>query len=169
MPLVTMTNISLYQAADELAPLLDQIDDDGCISDGLAEALKVFEGKGLGVTAYILNCEAQAAMIIEASKKMAERAKPLQSRAERLKSYLLDNMKRTGITEIKCPEFIAKLDIGRDESVDVFDIKQVPDLYMREPKPVEPMPDKTLIKKAIKDGYEVPGARIVAKDRLTIK
>lgn len=168
MPLVTM-NIPLYQAAHELEPLLDQIDDDGCISDDLAEALKVFEGKGLGVTAYILNCEAQAAMIIEASKKMAERAKPIQNRAERLKAYLLDNMKRTGITEIKCSEFIAKLDIGRDESVEIFDINQVPGFFIREPKPVELSADKALIKKAIKDGKEVPGARIVAKDRLTIK
>ncbi len=162
-------NISLYQAADDLAPLLDQIDDDGCISEELSTALRVFEGKGLGVTAYILNCEAQAQMIIDASKKMAERAKPMQNRATRLREYLADNMRRTGISEIKCAEFIAKLDLARDESVEVFDIKQVPDLYMREPKPVEPMPDKALIKKAIKDGYEVPGVLLIKKDRLTIK
>ena len=162
-------NISLYQAADELAPLLDQIDEDGCISADLGEALKVFEGKGLGVTAYILNCEAQAAMIIEASKKMAERAKPIQNRAERLKLYLLDNMKRTGITEIKCAEFIAKLDIGRDESVEIFESALVPAAYMNEPKVMEAQPNKIAIKKAIKEGKEVQGARIVAKDRLTIK
>ena len=162
-------NISLYQAADELEPLLDQIDEDGCISADLGEALKVFEGKGLGVTAYILNCEAQAAMIIEASKKMAERAKPIQTRADRLKLYLLDNMKRTGITEIKCAEFIAKLDIGRDESVEIFESALVPAMYMNEPKVMEAQPNKIAIKKAIKEGKEVQGARIVAKDRLTIK
>ena len=162
-------NISLYQASYELEPLLDQIDEDGCISSELEEALKVFEGKGLGVTAYILNCEAQAEMIIEASKKMAERAKPIQNRTERLKSYLLDNMKRTGITEIKCAEFIAKLDIGRDEIVEIFEVALVPAAYMNEPKVMEAQPNKIAIKKAIKDGKEVQGARIVCKDRLTIK
>lgn len=162
-------NISLYQAADQLGPLLDLIDEDGCIPEATAAALAQFEGKGLSVTAYILNCEAQAQMIIDAAKKMQERAKPLQNRANRLRSYLADNMKRTGITEIKCPEFFAKLEIERDASVDIFDVKQIPPDYLREPKPVEPAPDKTLIKKAIGDGFEVPGARIVKNDRLTIK
>jgi hypothetical protein len=40
---------------------------------------------------------------------------------------------------------------------------------MKPPKPAEPTPDKIAIKKAIKEGKEVQGARIVAKDRLTIK
>ena len=162
-------NISLYQAADELAPLLDQIDEDGCISEELAQALSVFEGKGLGVTAYILNCEAQSAMIIDASKRMAERAKPLQNRADRLRSYLLDNMRRTGINSITAPEFQVKLEIGRDESVEIFESALIPAIYMNEPKVMEAQPNKIAIKKAIKDGKEVSGAHIVAKDRLTIK
>jgi len=38
---------------------------------------------------------------------------------------------------------------------------------MRETVKVEP--DKTLIKKAIKDGFDVPGAKLVQKDRLVLK
>ena len=162
-------NISLYTAADDLAPLLDQIDDDGVISDNLAKALAVFEGKGVSVGAYILNCEAQAQMILDASKKMADRAKPLLNRSVRLKQYLQDNMKLTGINKIESLEFSIKLEIDRDESVDVFDINQIPSFFIREPKPVELSAEKALIKKSIKDGIEVPGARIIYKDRLTIK
>ncbi len=163
-----MTNsISLYSAADALAPLFDLIDEDGCIPPELEEALKVFEGKGLAVTAYILNCEAQADMISDAAKRMAERAKPIKARAERMRDYLKDQMKRTGITEISCPEFSAKLYLGRDASVQIFDEKQIPSDYMKQPRP--PEPDKTLIGKAIKDGFEVAGAHIVKNDRLTIK
>jgi Siphovirus Gp157 len=162
-------NISLFQAADELAPLLDQIDEDGCISSELEEALKVFDGKALGVTAYILNCEANAQMIEDAANKMKERAKPLKNRAERLKQYLADNMKRTGMTSIVSPEFSVKLEIDRDESVDIFEPALLSSEYKKTPKPPEPSPDKIAIKKAIKEGKEVAGARIVTKDRLTIK
>lgn len=162
-------NISLYQAADELAPLLDQIDDDGVISEELNQALAVFEGKGVSVAAYVLNCEAQAQMITDAADRMKERAKPLINRATRLRQYLADNMKRTGMTSITSPEFHVKLEIDRDESVEVFEPSLVPAEFIKPPKPVEPAPDKIAIKKAIKAGQEVQGARIVAKDRLTIK
>jgi len=162
-------NISLYTAADQLAPLLDQIDDDGCISEELNQALAVFEGKGVSVAAYVLNCEAQAQMITDAADRMKERAKPLINRATRLRQYLADNMKRTGITSITSPEFHVKLDIDRDESVEVFESKLLAPEFMKPPKPAEPTPDKIAIKKAIKEGKEVQGARIVAKDRLTIK
>lgn len=162
-------NISLYKAADELAPLLDQIDDDGVISEELNQALSVFEGKGVAVAAYILNCEAQAQMISDAADRMKERAKPLINRATRLREYLAFNMKRTGIKSIESPEFCAKLEIDRDESVEIFEPALLPAEYKKTPKPPEPAPDKIAIKKAIKEGKDVQGARIIAKDRLTIK
>lgn len=164
-------NISLYGAADQLAPLLDQIDDDGVMSDELGAALAQFEGKGISVTAYILNCEAYAKAIKDASKAMAARATPLENRANRLRQYLADSMKRTGVNEIKSPEFTANLYLERDSSVEIFDEKQLPQDYLRypEPKPPVAVPDKKLIAMAINDGFEVPGARIVKNDRLTIK
>jgi len=166
-----MQTISLYKAADELAPLLDLIDEDGVIPPELETALAQFEGKGLSVTAYILNCEKSAQMIHEAAMAMDKRATPLENRATRLRQYLADSMKRTGITEIASPEFTAKLHIERDAKVDVFDEKQLPAAYMRtpEPKPLVAAPDKKLIAADIKAGKEIPGARIVKSDRLEIK
>lgn len=165
-----MTALSLYRAADELAPLLDQIDDDGCISPELEAALSQFEGKGLSVTAYILNCEKTAQMIHDAAEAMDKRAAPLENRAKRLRQYLADQMKRTGVTEISCSEFAAKLYPERDAKVEVFDEKQIPAEYMRTPEPKPPVaaPDKKAIADAIKKGVEVPGAKIVKSDRLVI-
>lgn len=165
-----MTALSLYKAADELAPLLDQIDDDGCISPELEAALSQFEGKGLSVAAYILNCEKHAQMIHDAAEAMDKRAAPLENRAKRLRQYLADSMKRTGVTEITCPEFSAKLYPERDAKVDVFDEKQIPAAYMRlpEPKPPVAAPDKKAIADAIKSGKDIPGARIVKSDRIVI-
>jgi hypothetical protein len=39
---------------------------------------------------------------------------------------------------------------------------------MKQPPPPPPTPDKTLISKALKDGYEVPGCRLVRGQRLDI-
>ncbi len=166
-----MSTLTLFEAANELAPLLDQIDEDGVISPELEAALSKFENKGQAVVAYILNMEANAEMILSASKAMAARAGPLQKRADSLRAYLMVNMKITGMTHIKALDgsFEAKLQLERDASVDVFDIDQVPrDYFIDPPKPALVV-SKTLIRKAMEDGFEVPGARIVKKDRLTIK
>ena len=166
-----MTTLSLYSAADQLAPLLDQIDHEtGEMSEELANALCVFEGKGAAVTAYILNMDRNAEMIRYAAKQMAERAEPLEKRASRLREYLAEQMKRTGITEIVASDqsFSATLYIERDASIDVFDAKQLPEAFMQPPKVVAAAPDKRAIAAAIKRGEDVPGARIVKRDRLTL-
>ena len=162
-------NITLYEAAKELESVLDLIDDDGVIPDKTAAALAQFEGKGVSVAAYILNCEAQAQLIQEAAKKMQDRAKASKNRAESLKQYLKMNMQKTGITEISCPEFKVKLEIARDKSVEIYDANQLKKDYLRYKPAPPPEPDKVLIKKAIEDGFEVAGARIVKNDRLTFK
>jgi hypothetical protein len=169
-----MSNLSLYKIADTISDLLDNgIDEDGVMSEELGAALGQFEDKGQAVTAYILNCDANAAMIRVASCAMAKRAEPLEKRAMRLRQYLAENMKRTGITQISASDgsFEAKLLLERDVSVDVFDSDQLPADYWRTPEPKPPVaaPDKKLIAAAIKDGFTVPGARIVKADRLVLK
>lgn len=163
--------ISLYQAAEELEPLLDLIDEDGCIPPETEAALAQFETKGLSVAAYILNCEAHAKMIREAALAMDKRADPLEKRAERLKQYLRDNMKRTGILDISCPEFSAKLLVERDTLVVIENEAQIPIGYMRTPEPTPPVakPDKKLIGDELKRGGDVPGARLNKSDRLVLK
>lgn len=85
--------------------------------------------------------------------------------------YLAFNMKRTGTTEIAANDgtFKVKLLIDRDAAVEIYDDKQIPAQFMTTPKPPEPKPSKTEIAKAIKAGIEVPGARIIKRDRLEIK
>lgn len=167
-----MTALTLYSAAEELTPLLDQIDPEtGEMSEELGAALAKFEGKSKAVVAYILNQDATADAIDEAIKKLEARAVSLRKRADHLRAYLRDNMKRCGISQISADDgtFTAKLYVERDASVEVFDAKQLPPAYLRQPKVPEPAPDKTGIKKALESGLDVPGARIVKKDRLEIK
>jgi len=166
--------MNLYEISNEYlatAQQLAELDlDEQTITDTLEAAQWPVEEKGRALSAVILNMRAEADMVNDAIKKLSHRAKAIESRAQALHDYLLINMKRTGITEIKALDgtFKAKLYRERDASVVIDSENLIPADYMRE-IPARCEPDKILIKKAISDGYEVPGAHIVKKDRLEIK
>jgi hypothetical protein len=164
-------NITLYEAAEHLREVLDQIDPEtGELPPEFEQARAIVATKSQAVAAYLIQSEKQACMVEEYAKELMDRVKAQRKRSDWLRGYLASHMAACGITEIKDERgiFKAHLQVGRDEAVEVFDQQQVPMDYMREiPAKVEP--DKTLIKKAIKDGFEVPGAKLVRRDRLTIK
>lgn len=123
----------------------------------------------IGTAAFVLNSKAQVDMVKAHIKAMQAKAKALEANADRAKESLKRVMQLTGVSSIKSDDgtFKAVLYPDRDESVDVFDSLQLPKDYMRE-IPAKYEPDKTLIKQAIKDGFEVPGAKLDKKDRLVI-
>jgi len=163
--------MNLYQLTTEFRSMLDSAFD-----PETGEALPAFEElrgqlaqKATNVAAYILTCEADAAQ----AKQAIDRIKTLQSayerRAEHLRQYLAENMKASGITEIKADDrsFVVKLFPDRDESVELEEGAVFPPSLCTDPKP--PAPSKTKIKAAILAGEPVAGARIVRRDRLQIK
>lgn len=163
--------ITLSQAVGNLEEALDSIDPEtGEIGEGFQAAHELVASKSEAVAAYLLNSEHYAEMLETRAAELAKQAKSIKKRADWLKGYLLDNMARAGITEIAASDgsFKVKRYPERDESVEVFDAKQVPMDYMRE-VPAKHEPDKTLIKRAAKDGFDIPGARLVKRDRLTIQ
>lgn len=163
--------ITLYQAADSVRDLLDQIDPEtGELPEGFEQARALVATKAQACAAFVLDNEAQADMVEQHAKSLLERVKTARKRSQWLRQYLSSHMAACGVMSIKSDDgtFSAKLEIGRDESVDVFDAAQVPADYMRE-IPAKYEPDKLLIKKAIKDGFNVPGAKMTVKDRLTLR
>ena len=118
----------------------------------------------------MLESDKQADMLEAYAKELMDRVKAQRKRCDWLKGYLQSHMAACGITEIKDERgiFKATLAVGRDEAIEVFDAAQVPQDYLRE-IPAKYEPDKALIKKAIKDGFEVPGAKLIKRDRLTVK
>lgn len=164
-------NITLYQAAAEVRELLDQIDPEtGEVPEGFTQARALVATKAQSVAAWVLDNDAQADMVEQHAKALMDRVKSARRRSQWMREYLHSHMTACGITEIKSDDgtFKASLAIGRDESVEVFDADQVPMEYMKE-IPATQTPDKKLIAKAIKDGFDVPGAKLVKKDRLSLK
>jgi hypothetical protein len=123
----------------------------------------------VGTIAFILSENVKKEMIDARIKQLQAASKVIGNNAERAKESLKYVMQVSGTTKLESSDktFKAVLYLGRDESVEVFDEKQIPSDYMRE-VPAKYEADKTLIKKAIKDGFEVAGAKLVAKDRLTL-
>lgn len=164
-------NIQLYNAAATVRELLEQVDPEtGELPEGFERARAIVATKAQAVAAFVLETEAQAAMVEQHAKALLDRVKAARKRAYWLRKYLRTHMAACGIREIASDDgtFKASLAVGRDESVEVFDQAQLPQDYLRE-IPAKYEPDKTLIKKAIKDGFDVPGAKLVAKDRLMLK
>lgn len=163
--------IKLYEAAEAVRSMLEQIDpESGELPEGFEQARAIVATKSQACAAFILQNDAEADMVEAHAKALLDRVKTARKRSAWLRQYLASHMSSAGILSIKSDDgtFSAKLETGRDESVDVFDAAQLPQDYMRE-IPAKHEPDKALIKKALKDGFDVPGARIVAKDRLTIR
>ena len=157
---------SEYRAASERLHNLDLPDD--VIADTLEGMQGAIEVKAKNVAYVIRNCEALAAQIKEAEEKMALRRKALESRADRIRNYLLYNMQACSISKVELPEF--RLAIKENPAAVVIDAEsQIPDEFLTRPEPPPPKPNKKEIAAAIKAGIEVPGAHMETTQRLEIK
>lgn len=162
---------SLYLIAAEYqqaaARLQDTDLDEQTILDTLDGMAGAVELKARNVAFVIRSTEALAASMKQAESDIAARRKHVEARAEHIKDYLLAHMIACGITKIECPEF--QLSVRDNPTSVVIDAEsQIPDDYWRE-IPATRYVDKTLVKQAIADGYEVPGVHTERAKRLTIK
>ena len=163
---------ALYVIAAEYRQAVERLADLGLDDQTVADTLEAMAGdlevKAVNVAKFARGLEATAAAIKQAEADMAERRRGIEKRAESLRDYILRAMEGTGVLKIECPEFALSVK-KKPPSVDVFDAAQIPDVYMRQPEPPPPAPDKILIKRALGDGLDVPGARLVQGTRLDIK
>jgi hypothetical protein len=167
-----MSNVSLYNLAAEYRAAADKLADleldPQTVSDTLEGMAGELEAKGVAVVMAARSMEALAASIKQAEQEMADRRKRLEKRAEWLREYVRGAMEHTGLKRIECPHFVISLR-ANPEAVDVFDAAQVPAAFMKTPEPPPAAPDKTAIKQALKDGVDVPGARLVRGQRLEVR
>lgn len=162
--------LTLYKAAEELREVLDHMDpESGELPPEYEKASALVEQKAQNVAAYILERKAMVEMRRAHIKQQQAALKSEERQIEWYEGYLAAHMKATGKTSIKSDDgtFSAKLEVGRDESVDVFDAAQLTPAFLRVITTTEP--DKQTIKAVLDAGGDVPGARIVARDRLTLR
>lgn len=171
-------NITLYKAAIDVQHKINLcVDDDGVLDMDKLHAIEAtFINKGVAVTAVIKTLEVSMAGLIAQKRAIDEQYQLAIERAEKqhdnLCKYLQDAMKSTNVLSINSDDGLlhANLYIDRDESVEIDEGATFPDSLLNPQKPAPARtPSKALIKAAIEAGEPINGARIVRKDRLTIK
>jgi hypothetical protein len=165
-------NQSLYVIANEYQAMVERLMnsdlDEQTIADTIEGASGELELKVTNVAMFIRNLEASAEQIKLAEKAMADRRKALENKADSVKRYLFDNMKRTGITKIDSPYFALTIK-KNPPSVIIDDVALIPNEYKVFLPPPPPTPDKAAIKAALQEGKTVEGAHIEQGERLEIK
>lgn len=131
----------------------------------LDEVEGAFVEKAERVCMVMKNVEAEAEAFKAEEARLAGRRKALENKADRLKSYLAGTMKAMGLPEQKTPLFSLKFQ-KNPPAVEVLDPAAIPADYWRQPEPVL---DRALVKKALAEGYEIPGARLVQGESLRIR
>ncbi len=168
-----MNALTLYELAADYREAAEKLADLDLPPEVVADTLEGLAGelevKAQNVVMFARNLEGLAAQIKEAEVAMAARRKALDNRAASLREYCLRNMQAAGVTKIEGP--MLRISVRNNPaSVEIFDERAIPSDYLREPDPPLPTPDKAMIAKALKDGYEVPGCRLVTdKQRLEVK
>jgi hypothetical protein len=168
-----MPGIALYKIADDYKTALAFLDDVETEPDAealtqlLSEVTDRFEDKAANVVAYMRNVEAEAEAFKAEAARLAARQKALEKRAENLREYLSVEMRRCNLTE--CTAGFSSLKFVKNPwTVELDAGIELPDDYMRFKPVPAPEPDKTKIAEALKAGVEIPGARLIQKERLKI-
>lgn len=162
-------NITLYELTEQYRRDLEYIQNSDIDEDQAAQVLETMQGtiqdKAKNVAMVIRNMETTAEAIKAAEDEMASRRKTIERKLDWMKTYLLQNMERSGISKIESPYFVIAL---RDnpESLIVEPDAAIPPEYW---KPQDPVLDKAGLKKDIQAGLIVDGCRLERKKSVRIK
>lgn len=164
-PLYKLTN-QFLQAAD-LFDNSDEFDDD-TVRDTLHSLQMDWEEKAINVASYIKNLEAQQESIDSVAQVLNLRSWKIYDKALKLKNYLKYSMEQVGVKRVSSDLF----DISIKENpgrLEIYDESKIDDRFITVQQLEIRKIDRELIKKSIKEGAEIEGARIIKEKRLSIK
>ena len=134
---------------------------DDKLSDTLDALDKERDDKIEAVGLYRKDILAEAEAVKAEADKLTERRRALEKRAESLANYL-----QSALNGEKFKTSRLSISYRKSQSTEVTDPELIPMDYLNFPDPV---PKKDAIKKAIKAGEEIPGAKLVEKTSIIIK
>ena len=163
--------ISLYHAAQAVQNKIALcVDEDGILDTDKLDMIECsFNERAVAVVAVYKGKGHTVEMLESYLAEIKNQIKREKANQGRLKDYLQACMTMTGVQKITSDDGLlsATLYPERDESVEIDEDAVFPPELCNDPEP--PAPSKTKIKNAILAGQPVAGARIVRKDRLTIR
>ena len=114
---------------------------------------------------YIKNLAADIEQLKNEENALKQRRQIKEHRIDRLKQYVSYSLQNAGHKKFETPRL--SLSFRKTTAVDIDDMDKLPEEYRR--TKTEIRADKTAISKAIKNGVEVDGARLVERLSLQIK
>ena len=165
------TQPTLYLAAQDMQNRIALCaDEDGCLDMDKLNAIECsFRDRAVAYVAVVKTLGHTVASLKAVRAEYDALIARHEANAERLKDSLLGAMKYTGTHSVKSDDGLLSATFyeGRDESVEIDEGATFPPELCNPPKP--PAPSKTLIRAAILAGQPIAGARLVRRDRLTIR
>ena len=161
---------TLYGITAELNAILTQLEElGGEITPEIEQALAIneesFAAKSEDYGHAILNLKGMAAAAKAEKERLAALQKFYENTVNRLDNALKTAMVATGHDKVETPTM--RLSLRHTTATEVDDLDQLPAEYKT--TKVEVVADKAAIKKAIQQGEDVPGARLVENVSLQIK
>lgn len=134
--------------------------------DSAFEALEMERTAKLeGCALFIKNLEADVEAMKAEEKKLAERRRVLENKAEYMRAYVGHSMAVFG--DLKLETARVALSFRKSEALVIADGAEIPEAYVV--TKTTTAPDKAALKKALKAGAIIPGVAIETRQNLQVK
>lgn len=157
---------TLYEIEQEILSCVDEETGEVIDFEKLEELALERDKKIESIALWVKNLEADSKVYKEEEDSFKQKRKAAENRANSLKAYLTSYLAGTTYKSNR-----VNISFRSSMATEVYDL----DALMRYDdcdsflKYKDPEPDKTAIKKAIDEGIELPGCRIVKKGNIQIK
>ena len=159
---------SLYQITREAAEIASQLEE-GELTPELETALVISQNelqeKAINYAYAIKGVEDDVTAINQEIKRLQAMKASKQTAIDRMKEAITTAMQVNGIEKVTSPTL--NLSFRHSESVEIDSLDNLPEYFKTVKTTVTA--DKTRIKKAIKDGQPMKGAKIIENFNLQIK
>lgn len=152
---------NLYEINQAIMDCVDEETGEIIDIEKLNDLQMQFDDKVENIACFIKNLLADAKAIKEEESNLASRRKSCENKAASLKEYLSDALNGQKFKTAK-----VSISYRKSESVDIENMKDVPEEYL---KIAEPTVDKASAKKAMKSGIEIPGLRLAESKNIQIR
>jgi hypothetical protein len=158
---------ALYKLTDDFSQLMD-LDGDEEVVNALVEIVAgEIEKKAENICKFVKILESTAVQFKDEEKRIADRRKSMEGKAERIRTYMRDSLLSANIDKLTAGTFKVAVSLSPG-SVAIDDMASIPPRFLTV-IPEQYVPDKAAIKAAIKaDPHSVPGAHIEAGYMLRI-
>ena len=151
---------SIWEIDQEILACVD-LETGEVIDPARLESLQMERSQKIeNVACWIKNLESDAAAIKAEKEALAKRQVAALAKAEQLKEWLAEALGGQKFSSAKCA-----VSFRRSEKTEIFDAGSVPSEYTK----TKIEPDVAAIKKALKDGLEISGCRLVENQNINIK